>query len=65
MEAYAEITKKDLERMEKGDMCFSFPRGIEMKRRKGSRALFLSCSEEVDDTLIDFLDQNNLCWQEL
>jgi len=62
MEIYAEINKKTLAKIEANN--FRFPNNVVLKRKKGSRACFLDYEDKpTEDILIDFLDNNGICWQ--
>ena len=58
---YAEITKKQLEAIEKGGASFSLPY---MTRKEGSRACFFECEDVYTyAALTEFLDDNGINWQ--
>lgn len=62
---YAEITSKQLNRIEKdGDLQFCFPDGVTMERKWGSKGFTLTCdNEHISDILVDGLDDTGLAWQ--
>lgn len=65
MEVYAELTRKQLNAVESGDMEFSLPNGVKMSRRRGSRACYFQCADEdALVTLIDGLEASWITWQE-
>jgi hypothetical protein len=65
MELYAELTRKQLKRMEDGDTMFALPSGLSLRRKKGSRACYFEAEDEfLIDQLKDHLDSLGINWQE-
>jgi hypothetical protein len=65
MDIYAEINKKQLKQIEKGEMQFVFSAGIQLTRKKGSRACYFFCEDKyAKGELVNFLEDANINWQE-
>lgn len=64
MEIYIELTRKQLKSMEEGTWKISLPLDVEMTRRKGSRACYLTTEDENSfQTISSILDNLGLSWQ--
>ena len=64
MEIYAEISHIMLNKIKNGMFVLKFPVGVDVISKKNSRAFFLSCDDSMDKELMDFLEDNNINWQE-
>jgi len=64
MEIYAEISHTMLNKISNDNFVLKFPVGVNVISKKNSRAFFLSCDESMDKELMDFLEDNNISWQE-
>ena len=66
MDIYAEITKRDLKRIEDGrfNILSGLPSGSSVKRKRGSRACFIECDSDDASDVAEFLDDNGISWQE-
>ena len=66
IEIYAELTKKQFERVASGEYSREVPHGVTMKHSSGSRALRFSCDDiENAKLLMDGLDDSGINWQEM
>jgi hypothetical protein len=65
IEIYAELSKKQYNLIQMGGASIEVPRGVNMKNKAGSRALFFSCDDaEVAKELIEGLNESAIAWQE-
>ena len=64
-EIYAEITKKMLNQINDNGFLFRLPTGVELHRKKHSRACYFECSDEHStNNLIELLDYYHINWQD-
>jgi hypothetical protein len=64
MEIYAEISSKMLKEIEDGNDLV-LPSGVTISRKKGSRVCNFECDEISKQDMVEFLDDNQISWQEL
>ena len=63
-EIYAEITKKMFNRVEEYGFPFRIPSGVELRRKRNSRACYFTCAnDEVTSDLVNLLDRYGINWQ--
>lgn len=65
MEIHAEISRKMLREIEDNGRELSLPPGVTIIRRKGSRVCNLECDKISKRDLVEFLDDNQISWQEM
>ena len=64
MEFYAELTRKMMQQIEEGKISFKLPEGVTLNRKQGSRACYFECNDDLKESFIDFLDSNNINYQD-
>ena len=65
MDIYAELSKKQYDKILRCESELCLPHGVRVKNRCGSRGLFFECdSKEIAQELIDGLDASSISWQE-
>jgi hypothetical protein len=64
MEIYIELSNKQLKAIENGRLNFSFPDGVNLTRKNGSRYCYLDAEDDIlFDSVVDKLDELGLSWQ--
>jgi len=65
MEIYAELTRKQLIKIESGEMKFVLPSELSMIRRNGSRACFFETEDDYQlEQFKNNLDNLGINWQD-
>ena len=62
---YAELSRKQYDKVLKGEFTMEVPYGVRMSNKRGSRALHFDCeSVEAAQELQEGLDNSFIAWQE-
>jgi len=62
---YAELSRKQYDKILKGEVTMEIPYGVTMKNKSGSRGLHFDCDTvECANELKDGLDNSFIVWQE-
>lgn len=63
---YAELTKKQFQKLCSGEFTMVVPYGIEVRHRKSSRGVMFNCVDRTTARLlIDGLKNSGISWQEM
>ena len=62
MEIYAEISRELQLKLDSGSKLI-LPRGVEFKRKVGSRALYIECEEDMLEEVEDIFDNEGISFQ--